>query len=179
MTGREQKFYRIATYFFFVALLCHVLLASFLIFNPNKNYSTTLRIEKAYRLFGLTGPFFSEDRIKFVPHAYASIKIQNEEWSEVIQLGKKDFNQYHTNYLDYSSFTVSGLPKYLFRELYKQPDTVPVDRQLMAIRNFFVHTNPEVKIDSVILTYTLKSLVSEKTDTLFIESVGGFEKFYQ
>lgn len=179
MTEREQNFYRIATYFFITVLLCHVLLASFLIFNPDKNYLSNSRIGKAYRLFGLTGPFFPENRIKVVSYAYASVKGQNEEWGEVIQLGKKEFDQYHINYLDYSSFTISGMPKYVCRQLYLHSDSVSEDRQLASIRNYFVYTNPEIEIDSVILTYTLKSLVNEKTDTLFTKSVGGFEKYYQ
>ncbi len=179
MTKREQKFYRIVTYFFVVALLCHVLLASFLIFNPNKDYLTNLRVEKAYRLFGLTGPFFSEDRIKVVPQVYASVKEKNKEWGEVTQLGKKEFTQYHTNYLDYSSFTISGLPKHLCRQLYVHSDSLGEDGQLIPIRNFFVHTNPDVEIDSVIVTYTLKSLERGKKDTLFTKSIGGFEKYYQ
>lgn len=179
MTEKERKFYRITTCFFFAALLCHVLLASFLIFNPNKNYLTNSRLEKAYRLFGLTGPFFSEDRINVVPHVYASVKKHDEEWGEVIELGKREFERYHTNYLDYSSFTISGLPKYLCRQLYVHSDSAGEDGQLTSIRNFFVHTNPEVEIDSVILTYTLKSLVNEKTDTLFRKSIGGFERYYR
>jgi hypothetical protein len=179
MTEREQKFYRIATYIFAAVLLCHILLASFLIFNPNKNYLTDSRFEKAYRLFGLTGPFFSEDRINVVPHVYASVKKQNDEWSEVIELGKKEFGQYHNNYFDYSSFTISGLPKYLCRELHIHSDSVAADTQLTFIKNFFVHTNPEVEIDSVTLIYTLESLLNEKTDTLFKKQIGGFERYYQ
>ena len=61
MTGKEDKVYRILTSIIVIAFCCHLLLAAFVIFNPNKSYITNLRSEKAYRLFGVTGPFPTAD----------------------------------------------------------------------------------------------------------------------
>lgn len=172
MTIRKKKIYRTLTYFFVTALLFHIFLAAFLIGHPNKNYLTTSSWEKAYRLFGLTGPFFSEDRINVIPRVYYSVKEKKGSWALFEEFGIKEFQRFHGNYLRYDQLLLSGLPRYLCRQIQVYNDTTGQEKYLQSIKRYIVLSNPEVEIDSATLVYTLDSFVDAKSDTFFIKHIG-------
>ncbi len=171
MTEQEKKIYHVLTYIFLAVLLCHILFAAFSIFNPNKNYLTNQRWEKAYRLFALTGPFFSEERINVIPRVYCSIKEKGSSWRAFEELGTQEFHRYHENYLNFDQLLLSGLPRYLCRQIQVSKDTIVEEDYFQSIKRYIVLSNPKLNIDSVKLIYTLDSFIDAKTDTFFIEHI--------
>ena len=172
MTTQEKKLYYTLTYLFIAILSCHILFASFSIFNPNKDYLTNQRWEKAYRLFGLTGPFFSTNRINVIPRVYCSIKEKGRSWGGFDELGKDEFNAFHSNYLRYDQLLLSGLPRYLCRQIQVQADTINQQVYLQSIKKFIVLSNPKRELDSAKVVYTLDSFVDAKPDTFFVKYIG-------
>jgi hypothetical protein len=179
MISKEKKVYRYCTYLFIVALLCHLLLAIFIIFNPNKDKLTNQRWEKAYRLFGLTGPFFSENRLNSIQRVYCSIKEHGNKWGEFHELGREEFNRYHQLYFNYDQILLSGFPRYLCRQINIKEDSIDRNNDLRAIKKYIQISNPSLQIDSVTLVYTIESLVETRVDTFFVRRVGGFEQTIQ
>lgn len=176
MRSREKKIYTLLTHSFVIVMTCHVVLAMVLIFYPSKLYLTDTRIEKAYRLFGLTGPFFSEDRINVIAKVHGSVKLQGEDWSQFHELGESEFMNFHKNYLRYNQLLISVLPRYLCRQIKitKAPDNA---MYVAGIKKYLINATLPGTIDSVKLVYTLRSLSSGTTDTLFVMSLGEFDKY--
>lgn len=175
MTSKEKNTYRALTYIFVFVLFCHILLATFVIFNPSKKYLTGQRWEKAYRLFALTGPFFSEDRINVIPRVYCAVKEHGGQWRSFEELGKKEFQRYHQNYLDYDQLLLSGLPRHLGAQIQTHKNNKHGDQKLLSLKTYIQLSNPTLQIDSVTVVYILESLVEAKKDTLFVRHITVFD----
>ena len=175
MRSRESKIYSLLTHSFVIVMSCHVMLAMVLIFYPGDLTVTNTRLEKAYRLFGLTGPFFSEDRINVIPKVYGSVKLQGEDWNQFQELGESEFMDFHKNYFRYNQLLISGLPRYLCRQI-KITETPDNTMYVAGMKEYLIHATAAGAIDSVRLVYTLRSFSDGTIDTLFVMPLGEFDK---
>jgi hypothetical protein len=81
--------------------------------------------------------------------------------------------------LNYDQLLLSGLPRYLCRQINIQQDTVTREEYLQSLRRYIQLSNASIQFDSAIVVYTLESLVAAKTDTFFVKRIGGFEQALQ
>ncbi|NJN41585.1 MAG: hypothetical protein HC811_04440 [Flammeovirgaceae bacterium] len=126
------------------------------------------RPAKLYKIFAIPGPFFSEDRINNTVQLYLKTKSESTPWTDPVQLGSDEFNNYHSNYLRYDQLCESGIARFLARQIVYDKKQYPDSSRFFRELNRYIITHQLANhSDSLQVIFIMKKFETYEVDTLF------------
>ena len=144
-------------YFLVAGIALYLVVSVYLILFPKATF-VNRKITQYYEWFVLPGPFFREDRIRYVPHFSFRYKDKSGTWSESRDIEKENFLKYHDGYFNYPHLKRSRYERFMARALSKKvgptEKNVPLkSREFRELREYLKKNYLPPETDSVELDY--------------------------
>jgi hypothetical protein len=162
-----EKLRKRVGYFLVTGIAVYLIVSVYLTVFP-KSVLISKKITQYYEWFVLPGPFFREDRIRYVPHFNFSYKDQSGSWSEPMDEEKENFLKYHEGFFDYPDLKRSRYERFLARSVWnktrsKKTTDLTKSREFKELHAYLKKNYFHDGIDSVELDYKWKDVRKDTT----------------
>lgn len=155
-------------YFLVAGIAIYLAVSVYLTIFP-KTTIINRKVTQYYEWFALPGPFFREDRIRYVPHfSFRYKEKKGGAWSEARDVEKENFLGYHEHYFNYPDLKRSRYERFMARALWtKATSKRKVDplnsAEFRELHAYLKKTYLPEEIDSVEIEYTWKDARKDTT----------------
>ncbi len=143
-------------YFLVTCIALYLVVSVYLLLFPGATFINR-KVTQYYEWFVLPGPFFREDRIRYVPRFSFRYKDKTGTWSEFRDIEKENFLKYHDGYFNYPHLKRSKYERFMARTLSKRIKAKKIDpaqsREFRELHAYLKANYLPPEIDSVELDY--------------------------
>jgi hypothetical protein len=154
-------------YFLVAGIGIYIAVSVYLTIFP-KTTIISRKLTQYYEWFALPGPFFREDRIRYVPQFHFRYKEKNGTWSESRDVERENFLNYHASYFNYPDLRRSRYERFLARALWnrtraKKKGDLLKSAELRELNAYLKKNYLPEDIDSIDIEYKWKDARKDTT----------------